>query len=713
MSAENLTPRPADDFGNDLDVPDFMKSDAPTVEFHKPHLTVLKGEIISPRTAPEMDADNGPDDTADDIAPGAVEYYTRRPPVLYRGGSAAMTAARHTGRRLGAGARYFGHGLKHTTILGYRYVRAHDHRETIGGMASGTDWNKVHTTRHARWKFLRRAVAGLGLADLIGWWGLTAGAGLAAADSWAILPGAELVGAVTAITAYGRYRLNRQLAPGQLVDAADIDDGEEPYPLAWCKNPEQVADCVSRALAAEGVSTRSVRLLGARTWGYEVDVVLKGSTPGKVNAVADQLDAHFNIKQGGTLIDPDPREAAHLVLRLVTANPFENMPKPQVHAPNSLDIADEHNFGWCMDGAPLNLVLEGTRILVIGVSGAAKSTGVLRDLAEVITACHNAIAIEMDPVKDGLREFEGVMAVPPIRGREECEGWLEYLVAMAEARNVVRNRLNMGDTWEATGEHPAIFPIVDEFIYLSQPAKENFIKLLRLGRQTGIYPIAAGQDATSDSLGDAIADSFTLGIMLASREEDIRLVFGSGAKNSGFRPDRLQPAQNKHIKNDAGQSYIKGAGLTRPLLYGWNELDRQQIKRAVADRAEAGRPWFDHDTLAEAGLLHLATEYGPQATGETLTVADRLEMIGTPDARTVALLLRLFDQDGVDFLPTAAIVDAGIATDGAELQALLVRLVPMAKSAKVYVGGKQARGWERRVVDQAAAALFAPSCPPA
>jgi hypothetical protein len=87
-----------------------------------------------------------------------------------------------------------------------------------------------------------------------------------------------------------------------------------------------------------------------------------------------------------------------------------------------------------------------------------------------------------------------------------------------------------------------------------------------------------------------------------------------------------------------------------------------------------------------------------------------LEAIGTPDARTVALLLRLFDEDGVAFLPTASIVDAGIASDGAELQALLVRLVPMAKSTKEYVAGRQVRGWERRVVDQAAAALFAPSC---
>ena len=41
-------------------------------------------------------------------------------------------------------------------------------------------------------------------------------------------------------------------------------------------------------------------------------------------------------------------------------------------------------------------------------------------------------------------------------------------------------------------------------------------------------------------------------------------------------------------------------------MYGWNEHSRDGIKRAVADRIAAGRPWFDRDTLAAAGLLHLA-----------------------------------------------------------------------------------------------------------
>jgi S-DNA-T family DNA segregation ATPase FtsK/SpoIIIE len=550
-----------------------------------------------------------PDDlSGEDIAPGIVVPYEPRLPVLRTAGSAAMVVAATTGRACGLTARWFFTGARAVGFLGWRYVRAHDLQEVIGGMSKSADWNKVDIVRKKRWRILGWAAGITAGLNLAGWIALASGAGMDAGGAALAIPPSITASIVAAaVTLYGRYRINRpELAPQMMIADQDDPDSDEPFPLALCTSPGMVEDCVSRALAYEGVGTRSVRALGYRGWGWEIDVVLKGSTPGRVNAAADQLDAHFDIKQGGTLIDPDPQASAHLVLRLVTSNPFENMAKPAVHAPNSLDISDPHNFGRCMDGGPLDLVLEGLRILVIGVSGSAKSTGVLRDLAEVITACHNAIAIEMDPIKDGLREFDGAMAVPPIRGSKACEQWLEYLVKMAGGRNVVRNRLGMGDTWVATKERPAIFALVDEFIFLSQKAKESFIELLRIGKQSGIYPIAAGQDATSSSMGDAIADTFTLSIMLASRHADIPLVLGSGAINAGFRPDRLVPAQNKHLKNDAGQSYIKGPGLDRPLLYGWNEHSNEAIKRAVADRAEAGRPWFDRDTLAAAGLLHLA-----------------------------------------------------------------------------------------------------------
>ncbi|MGW3427958.1 hypothetical protein ACWDHW_08375 [Streptomyces melanosporofaciens] len=672
---------------------------------------VIAGQLVTP----------GEDD--EDVAPGVIEVVPNRAPAVYRAGSAAMLVAAKTGRAVGlvahplcVGLQWFGTGAKATSILGWRYVRAHDHQEVLGGMSSDTDWNKVERTRVKRWKILGWTALAAAALNAAGWTALVTAADMDALEALTVAPGSEVAVAAAVMTLYGRYRINHPGMPaGQILADEDRedDDPDEPFPLAWCTTGDQVEECVSRAFYAEGINTRSIRLIGSHQWGREIDIMLKGSTPGKVAAVADQLDVHFNIKRGGTLIEPDAQESAHIVLRLVTANPFADMPKPTVHAPNSLDITESHNFGRCMDGSLLNLVLEGLRILAIGVSGAAKTTGVLRDLAEVITACHNAIAIEMDPVKDGLREFEGVMAVPPIRGQRECEEWLGYLVAMAKARNKVRNRLKMGDTWVATAQHPAIFVFVDEYIYLSPLAKELFIELLRLAKQSGMYPVAAGQDATSDAMGDAIADSFTLRIMLASRWDDIRIVFGKGAAAEGYRPDRLVPAQNKDIKNDAGQSYIKGAGITRPLLYGWNEHSRETIERAVEERKEAGRPWFDHDTLAEADLLHLASEYGPAGQ---MTLAERVAQLDHSDAELVAVLLRAFESKRRDFLPTTEVLlpvleAAGI--DGVDSTTLASKLRAHAPGAAArreeWDSRPQVRGWRREIVERAAAGLLDPA----
>ena len=347
-----------------------------------------------------------PDDLSgeldDDIPPGILIPHEPAYPMLRKTGSAAMVVASVTGRAIGLTARgtgtvlrWLGVGASTIGYLGWRYVRSHDYQDAVGGITSSADWRRNVDVRHRRWKLLgwtSGITAGLNLA---GWWALVKYAALTAADSWWMTPAALAFAGAAAVTWYGRYRLSRPgIAPEQIVADQDNPESDEPYPLAMCRSASQVEECVSRALAWEGISTRAVRALGHRDWGWEIDVV----TPDDVSAKADKLDRLLGIKRGGTLIDPDPQDASHLILRLVTSNPFENMPVPALHAPNSLDITDAHNFGRCMDGSPLNMVLEGLRILVIGVSGAAKTTGVLRDLAEVITACHNAIALDLDPV---------------------------------------------------------------------------------------------------------------------------------------------------------------------------------------------------------------------------------------------------------------------------------------------------------------------------
>lgn len=679
--------------------------------------------------APRETGGTGPEDhlkaVEEDIAPGVIEYRPARPPVLYRTGSAAMVVAAATGRVAGlsarhawTGGRWFGHGVRHSAILGWRYVRAHDHQEVIGGMSSDADWNKIERTKRRRWWFLAKVAAGTIVADLGAWWALVAAGHMAASDAWAVAPGAEAVAAATALTLYGRYRLDANLAPGQIVDPDDIDDttdgggnGNDPFPLAWCTTGDQVEECLSRALAAEGISTRGIRLLASKDWGYELDVTLRGSTPGKVQAAADQIEAHLALPDGGFMPEPDTKDKAHVVVRLVQSNPFTGMPSPQVHAPRSLSVHDTIVMGRAMDGSPFEMTLDGLCSLIIGAMGAGKTLGALRTLAEALTACVDAVCYDLDPIKGGLSEFGDLMA-KRARTPEECEQVLEEVLAYITARSVLMPKLGMGDRWHASEEHPNLYVFIDEYIQLTPRGKELAIKILRTGRQYGIYLEMAGQEATADALGDAIALIIAYRILMACRFEDVRIAFGPGAGALGWRPDRMKPAVGP-VANDAGQAMIMGGLFNRAIRYQFNKYTREQIVRAVPARVAAGVNRMDADTLLEAGQSLASAD-------QRVSLADRLDVLaeqgGIEDARLVAVLLREFELSGEAFLPTSevllpALANAGFEdVDGGRLGRILKAHAPDAASVRQEWDGRpQVRGWQRATIERAAAGLIDPA----
>jgi S-DNA-T family DNA segregation ATPase FtsK/SpoIIIE len=648
-----------------------------------------------------------PDDLSDeDIPPGIVVPYEPRLPVLSKTGSAAMVVAARTGRACGLSARWFWTGLRATSFLGWRYVRAHDLQEVIGGMQKKGDWNKVDEVRKKRWKFLGWAAGVTAGLNLVGWWALVQFGGMTATGlSWKIPPALTAAIAAAFVTLYGRYRANAPgIAPQQVMADQDNPEGEEPYPLAWVTSGGQAADCLGRALFAEGADYRDVKTLARHDWGWELEVILKGATPGKVQAAADQLESHLGLPDGGFMIEPDPRDKSRIVVRLVQANPFADMPRPAIHAPRSLSVHDVIAMGRAMDGSPFELTLDGFCALVIGAMGAGKTLGALRTLAEALTACVDAVCYDLDPIKGGLAEFGDLMAK---RGRtpEECEEILEEVLGYVAARGQLLPTLNMGDRWHATQDHPNLYVFIDEFIQLSPKGKELAIKILRTGRQYGIYLIMAGQEATADALGDAIAMIVAFRILMACRFEDVRIAFGPGAGAQGWRPDRMKPAVGP-IANDAGQAMIMGGPFNRAIRYQFNAYTRDQIATAVRHRIAAGVNRMDADTLLKSGATLSSTSH-------RVSLVDRVEAFaeqtGKEDARTIANLLCLYETKQAAWLPTALIVESGMAADGSELQALLDSLVGNAVSRRDYDGDRRVRGWDRSVVEQAASAVIAPS----
>ena len=651
-----------------------------------------------------------PDDLSDeDIPPGIVVPYEHRPPVLAKTGSAAMVVAAVTGRACGLTARWFWTGARAATYLGYRYVRAHDLQEVIGGMSKSADWNKVQMVRRSRWKFLGWAAGVTAGLNLAGWWALVKFGGMTALDwSWMIPPALTGAIAATAVTLYGRYRANSPgIAPEQAIADQDHPEGDEPYPLSWVTSGGQAADCLGRALYAEGAGYRDVKTLARHGWGWELEVILKGSTPGKVQAAADQLESHLGLPDGGFMIEPDARDKSRIVVRLVQDNPFADMPRPAVHAPRSLSVHDVVAMGRAMDGSVFELTLDGFCALIIGAMGAGKTLGALRTLNEALTACRDAVIWDLDPIKGGLAEF-GDLVGRRARTPEECEEALEEALAYVTARGKLLPTLGMDDRWHATEQHPNLYINIDEFIQLSPRGKELAIKILRTGRQYGIYLIMAGQEATADALGDAIAMIVAFRILMACRFEDVRIAFGPGAGAQGWRPDRMKPAVGP-VANDAGQAMIMGGLFNRAIRYQFNQYSRDQIAAAVPDRIAAGVTRMDADTVLAAGATL-------SAVGQRENLADRLLHSDHPDAELVAALLDLFEQKRRDFLPTGEVLLPALAAagfDGIDATALSNRLrkhAPGVKSDRTDCPeGSYLRGWRREAVEKAAAALLDPA----
>jgi S-DNA-T family DNA segregation ATPase FtsK/SpoIIIE len=651
-----------------------------------------------------------PDDlSGEDIAPGIVATYEPRPAVLARTGSAAMVVASVTGRACGLSARWFFTGVRAVGFLGWRYVRAHDYQETIGGMSKSSDWSKTDIVRRKRWRLLgwtAGAVAGLNLA---GWWALVKFGGMTALDwSWKIPPSLTAAAAVAAITWYGRYRANAPgIAPMQAIAEQDHPDGEEPYPLAWVQSGGQAADCLGRALYAEGADYRDIQTLNRHAWGWELEVVLKGSTPGGVQAKADQLESQMGLPDGGFMIEPDPRDKSRIIVRLVQSNPFADMPRPAVHAPRSLSVHDTVAMGRAMDGSVFELTLDGFCALIIGAMGAGKTLGALRTINEALTACRDAVVWDLDPIKGGLAEFGDLMA-RRARTPEECEKALEEALSYVTARGQLLPTLGMGDRWHATEKHPNLYINIDEFIQLSPRGKELAIKILRTGRQYGIYLLMAGQEATADALGDAIAMIVAYRILMACRFEDIKIAFGPGAGAQGWRADRMKPAVGP-VANDAGQAMIMGGLFNRAIRYQFNSYTRDQISAVVPDRLTAGANRMDSDTVLKAGAT-LTT------TGQRDNLAERLDAVAHTDAPLIAALLRAFHAKARTFLPTSEVllpVLEAAGVEGVDATALSNRLrkhAPGAKSDRTDCPeGTYLRGWRREDVERAAAGLLDPA----
>ncbi|MER7848344.1 hypothetical protein ABTZ03_30910 [Kitasatospora sp. NPDC096077] len=375
-------------------------------------------------------------------------------------------------------------------------------------------------------------------------------------------------------------------APGEESEALFPGDTGKPFPIRDADDdPRLAAASILRALLDEGLAVGSVTDVTREKWGWKATAHLTKGKPSALVLRLPELDVALGVRTGGVMAQPQSAAAGSVVLRVLLGDPFDPMPAHPVHQPRSNSILKPAPLGPSMDASSTEVVLAGQNIMVIAVSGGGKSQ-IVRNLVDYITSCTDAIALDIDPTGRGFGPLRRLAAMRAY-DEERIDEVLDWAIREAEIRTE-----RMGDdvdNWQISDEDPAVFAVVDEHPQLTKEQKQKVIKLSRIGRKARVTVVLLSQDATSDVVGDAIADTFGIRIMLPSRKADVPLVVGSDtAISEGWMPHRLVPSPGDWDPADAGCFYLLAPGLRDPILRKATHLDAATATLRTQERLAAG-----------------------------------------------------------------------------------------------------------------------------
>lgn len=363
----------------------------------------------------------------------------------------------------------------------------------------------------------------------------------------------------------------------------------QPFPIREAgRDPRRARESLAQALLAEKAKISTIDIPQETTWGWTVPLILSGGTLGDLIRVLPKLSTHLRVGDNRILASrASTEDSAAVTLRILTSDPFAN-PRPYpVRPPKSALISNPFSIGMSIDGEDTPIVLAGQHVLIVADSGGGKSA-MVRALAEYVTACTDAVAIDIDPTGRGLGPLQSC-AARTARTPLEAEAELAYLHTLAQARIAALGPLE--DNWTVTPTAPAVIAFLDEFPQLTKRGKELALAILRIGRKARVTLAVCSQDATADVMGDAIADAFGVRILMPCRQADVPLVVGQAdAVSKGWLPHLLVPSPGEWEIADAGRYYCITPRHREPILRYVSWLDPATAHARAKERFDAGLP---------------------------------------------------------------------------------------------------------------------------
>ncbi|NUH42917.1 hypothetical protein HUF15_40580 [Streptomyces samsunensis] len=477
----------------------------------------------------------------------------------------------------------------------------------------------------------------------VGLWWLSALAGLAVTAA---------VAAVFAAMAWtqGRSPKHRQppvpklmfvppAPPAHTELAQEPEPEPEPFPLREAgRDPRRTQEALRLALRKERAQITEVQLPTETDWGWSVPLVLSGGTLGDLIRILAKLATTLRVGENRLLAQPrDPEDSSAVTLQILTKDPFTNpLPIPE-RPPLSCTIKDPASIGISLTGETTPVVLAGQHVLLVSDTGGGKSS-MVRAMADYVTVCRDAVAVDIDPSGRGLGPL-GSCAARRALTSADADLALEDLLARAEARIAAMPATL--DNWEVTESSPAIIAFVDEWSRLSKRAKSAGLALLRIGRKARVTLVVCTQDATTDILGDAVADTFGVRILMPCRMADVPLVIGqSDAIAKGWLPHLLVPSPGEWEPADAGQFYCITPRHRSPMLRYVSLIDPATALARAKERVAAGLPSLDDISVMSLSpdtpeiIRQLLAAFSAHANPEYLTLAQLADHLAAADPAT-------------------------------------------------------------------------------
>src|SRR5215217_391525 len=269
-----------------------------------------------------------------------------------------------------------------------------------------------------------------------------------------------------------------------------------------------------------------------------------------------------------------------LELLFLAVDPLQAIVEP-VEPPVPVDLA-RLPVGVQESGEPYELALLGSHVLLVGATGAGKSSVIWSAIFQLAPAIADGTVKlwGIDPKAMELAAGEALFDRMAWEGAEEFAELLEDAVLAMKERQAGLRGVSRLHT--PTVDEPLILVLIDELAALAYVNDRDVRRriesalglLLSQGRAVGVSVVGAIQDPRKEVL--PARDLFPVRVCLRLTEsEQVRLILGTGARDRGARADQISPSL-------PGVGFVQVDGVPEPVRVRFAYVTDDHIRGLAA-----------------------------------------------------------------------------------------------------------------------------------